>query len=191
MNKKIVYFKNVLETPYMMHMLHWRNQEYVRENMLDNRPISENQHEKYLEILKNTPLQKVFIAFYQDEPIAVMTMKHHDDFIETGSYLIHEEDMVKGFGVITGFARMEYVFACMPKGEMRTVILGHNKKNLSLQKNFGCELREVSEIDKSDGTKEILYLYTMTKPSWDLKKEKIQRMINRLVPIEKIQWIEP
>lgn len=191
MSNNLVYFKDVLDTPYTMSMLEWRNQEYVRENMLDNIPISIEQHKKYLDYLSKEKTQRVFITFFQDEPVAVMTMKHRDGYIETGSYLIHEDDMGKGIGVITGYARMEYVFKVMPQGEMRTVILGHNKKNLSLQKNFGCELREVTETTKSDGTKESLYLYTMDKRSWDSKKEKILKMINRLVPVESISWIEP
>lgn len=190
MSKKIVYFKDVLNTPYAMKMLEWRNQKYVRENMLDNMPISVEQHRAYLDYLKKEKEQRVFITFYHDKPVAVMTMKHRNGFIETGSYLIHEEDMGKGLGVITGYARMEYVFKKMPEGEMRTVILGHNKKNLSLQKNFGCELREIIKTTKSDGTTESLYLYTMNKLLWDKKKDKILRIINRLVPVNEISWID-
>lgn len=190
MSEKIVYFKDVLDTSYTMTLLEWRNQEFVRENMLNNTAITMEQHKNYLDLLEKDKTQRVFIAFFREEPVAVMTMKKRDGYIETGSYLVHEDDMGKGLGVITGYARMEYVFNVMPEGEMRTVILGHNKKNLSLQKNFGCELREVTEVTKSDGTREQLYLYTMNRNSWDKKKERILKMINRLIPCESIRWIE-
>ena len=183
-------FKNVLDTPFKEQLLSWRNQDFVRENMVDDGIISMENHIKYLERLRTKDDQKVFIAFYDEEPVAVMTFRFNEGNIESGSYVIHEEDLSKGFGVITGYARFEYIFDKMPGGKMQTVILEHNKKNISLQKNFGCILEGTETIKKSDGTTETALVYTMTKEQWDRQREKIQRLISRIVPVGNIGRIK-
>lgn len=183
-------FRNVLETPYTMQLLAWRNQKYVRENMVDDGIISVESHKQYLERLRTREDQKVFIAFYDDEPVAVMTFRFNEGNIESGSYVIHEEDLNKGFGVITGYARFEYIFGKMPDGKMQTVILEHNKKNIGLQSNFGCVLEKTEIIEKTDGTREKAFVYTMTKDQWAKQRERIQKLIARIVPIDNIGRIE-
>lgn len=183
-------FENVLDTPYTEQLLSWRNQEFVRENMVDDSVISMESHRKYLERLRTKDDQKVFIAFYDGNPVAVMTFRFNESNIESGSYVINEEDLSKGFGVITGYARFEYIFDKMPDGKMQTIILEHNKKNINLQRNFGCIMENTVKIEKSDGTIENAFIYTMTKEQWDTHRDKIQRLISRIVPIDKIERIE-
>lgn len=183
-------FKNVLDTPYTEQLLVWRNQEFVRKNMKDDGIISTESHKRYLERLCTKDDQKVFIAFFDDEPVAVMTFRFNEGNIESGSYVIHEEDLSKGFGVITGYARFEYIFNKLPDGKMQTIILEHNKKNINLQRNFGCVLEGIEMIAKSDGTAERAFVYTMTKEQWEKQRDKIQRLISKIVPVESIGRIE-
>lgn len=190
MNNHTFTFKNVLDTSYTGELLIWRNQEFVRKNMIDDSIISMEKHEKYLEKLRTTDKQKVFIAFFDDEPVAVMTFQFNEGNIESGSYVIHEDDLSKGFGVITGYARFEYIFNKLPNGRMQTIILEHNKKNINLQRNFGCVLAGTETIVKSDGTEEKAYVYTMTKEQWEKQRDKIHRLISRIVPVESIGRIE-
>lgn len=190
--KHSIYFRNLLDTPYREQVREWRNQEFVRENMFDNRPISPENHAKYLKKLETSDTHKVFVMFYDDEPAAVMTMVHipEENCIETGSYLVHEETRGRGYGAITGYARLEYVFAHMPDGKMKTEILAHNEKNLSLQKSFGCALEGTREAVKSDGSTELTYIYTMDHETWEERKPFLQRIIGRLIPLDQITWIE-
>lgn len=192
MNNHTFTFKDVLDTPYTKQLLTWRNQEFVRKNMMDDSIISMENHEKYLEKLRTTDEQRVFVAFFDDEPVAVMTFRFNENEgnIESGSYVIHEEDLNKGFGVITGYARFEYIFDKLPNGKMRTIILEHNKKNINLQKNFGCVLEGTETLIKSDGTEEKAFVYTMTKRQWERQRDKIQQLISRIVPVENIGRIE-
>ncbi len=190
MNNHTFTFKDVLDTSYTEQLLTWRNQEFVRKNMMDDDIISMENHEKYLERLRATDEQRVFIAFFDNEPVAVMTFRFNEGNIESGSYIIHEEDLNKGFGVITGYARFEYIFDKLPNGKMQTIILEHNKKNINLQRNFGCVLEGTETIVKSDGTEEKAFVYTMTKEQWEKQRDKIQRLISRIVPVESIGRIE-
>lgn len=183
-------FKNVLDTPYTEELLVWRNQKFVRKNMVNDGIISMESHRKYIERLHIKDDQKVFIAFFDNEPVVVMTFRFNEGNIESGSYIIHEEDLSKGFGVITGYARFEYIFNKLPSGKMQTIILEHNKKNIRLQRNFGCVLEDVETVVKSDGTAENAYVYTMTKEKWEKQRDKIQRLISRIVPVENIGKIE-
>jgi len=185
-NKHKFRFKNVLDTPYCMELLEWRNQKFIRENMVDKSIIDSENHLKYIERLRASSTQKVFIAFYDDNPVAVMTFKFMDNIIESGSYVIHEEDMGSGFGVVTGYARFEYIFDRMPEGKMQTIILAHNQKNISLQKNFGCMFEGTTRLKKSDGIEEDAYIYTMTRDKWEINRPRIQRVVSRLIPIENI-----
>ncbi len=183
-------FKNVLDTPYTEQLLEWRNQRFVRENMVDDNLITIEDHRKYLEKLRTGDKQKVYIAFFDGRPVAVMTFRFNEDNIESGSYVINEDDLSKGLGVVTGYARFEYIFSRLPDGKMQTVILEHNKKNISLQRNFGCVLEGTMIIEKSDGTSEKAYLYTMTKNQWEKQRGRIQKLISRIVPIENIMSID-
>ena len=186
LNDPQITFNNLLYTDYTLKVLDWRNQEYVRNNMIDSSVIPLENHKRYIEKLKNSDTQEVYIAFLADAPLAVMTFVITDDFVESGSYLVNEEDLGKGYGVITGYARFEYIFNNFPNRKMRTIILEHNKKNISLQKNFGCLYEGMTTVTKSDGTQENAFIYTMTKEQWEAKKEKIQRLISRLIPIDNI-----
>lgn len=192
MSKPVVYFKNLLDTEYQETVLQWRNQEFVRANMLDNCLISAESHRKYLEMLRSSSTSRTYVVFIKDEPCAVMTIKikPEEKSILTGSYLVHEKYQGKGIGVITGYARLKYVFDMMPDGIMETIILEHNKKNLSLQRNFGCSLKSIEPVILSDGTVENAYLFTMTREEWEERKDRIEKLIGRLVPFDKIQWIE-
>ncbi|MBQ6385754.1 MAG: hypothetical protein IJJ38_06270 [Lachnospiraceae bacterium] len=177
-----------LPVPLQMEVRHWRNQEFVRNNMVDNMPISEEQHAAFLEKLKTDQDRKVFVLFFDEEPAAVMTMKFDREKreIESGSYLIAEDTQGSGLGVILGYARMEYIFRAMPDGVMRTFVLQHNQKNDSLQRSFGCEFVREMTVQKSDGTSEKANVYRMTREQWEERKGRISRAVSRLVPIENI-----
>jgi len=179
-------FKNVLDTPFTLKLLEWRNQDFVRENMVDDRVISEENHMAFLEKLKTDDSMKVYLAFYDNKPVAVMTFRYNNNIIESGSYIIDKDDLSKGFGVVTGYARFEYIFGQFPDSSMQTVILEHNKKNIRLQENFGCILDKTIKIKKTDGTIENAFVYTMKKTNWEQKKEKVEMLVSHIVPIGNI-----
>lgn len=187
-----LHFVNIIDSPYKYEVRHWRNQEYVRSNMISSEIITKEQHEKYLDYLKTTKEQKIYIAMLDENPIAVMTFRHNLDEqkIVSGSYLIKEEYLGKGLGVILGYVRMEYIFSEMPEGTMRTFVMESNKKNLGLQRDFGCREIGKEEIVRDDGSKDNLVTLEMTKKEWEQKKSRIKRVMIRLLPIENIHWIK-
>lgn len=189
---QILHFINIIDSPYKYEVRNWRNQEYVRANMIDSNVISEEQHEKYLEHLQASDDQKVFIAMLADEPIAVMTYRinREEGYVVSGSYLIREEYMGKGLGVILGYVRMEYIFSIMPDGLMRTVVMETNQKNLALQKDFGCRETGKEEVVRSNGNREIMVTLEMTHLEWEKKRPRIERLMSRLMPLESIHLIK-
>lgn len=187
-----LYFVNILDSPYKYKVREWRNQEFVRKNMIDSSIISEKQHEQYLYNLESNNNQKVFIAMIDEEPIAIMTFKYdkEEKVVVSGSYLVDEEYLGKGLGVLLGYVRLEYIFSQITDTRMRTVVMETNKKNLQLQKDFGCIIKRVEEITRSNGEKDNLVTLEMDPCGWEEHRERIKRVMSRLIPIENIIWIE-
>lgn len=186
-----LHFENIVDSKYKFDVRDWRNQEFVRKNMIDSSEITLEQHTSYLEMLRTSASQKVYIALLDDEPIAVMTFRiyNDDNKIVSGSYLIKEEYLGKGFGAVLGYVRMEYIFNKMPTGRMSTLVMASNKKNLQLQKDFGCTITKEEDIIRANGKEDKLITLEMTHEEWLSKKIKIERVISRLILLENISFI--
>ena len=184
-------FENINDSEYKYEVRNWRNQEFVRKNMINSTEISTEQHEAYLNMLKISESQRVYIAMLDEQPIAIMTFRIYKDKnkIVSGSYLIKEKYLGKGFGALLGYVRMEYIFNKLPNGKMSTLVMQSNRKNLQLQKDFGCRVSNEEDFVRENGYKDKLITLEMTHKEWLSKKPMIERAIGRLISLENISLI--
>lgn len=189
-NTKIT-FKNLLDTPYTKELRIWRNQDFVRKNMTNHDIIGEEEHEAYLQSLRDNPSNKVFVALNNDEPLAIITIKINpqEGYVEPGTYIINEAYLGKGYGIIMSYMRLEYIFELMPQGRMRTVILDKNERNINLQKKMGCRLEEHIMVEDQHGAKEPASVFYLTKEMWDANKGSIEERIEAAFSMASISRI--
>ncbi len=187
--KTHITFKNILDTPYTMKLREWRNQDFVRKNMTNHDLIGEEEHKAYIEFLRKSDTDKVFLAMDREMPLAVVTIKINwkEQYVEPGTYIINESYLGKGYGIIMSYFRLEYIFDLMPEGRMRTVILDSNERNISLQKKMGCELEEHFMVEDKEGRKEPAAAYSLKKARWDKKKGSIAERIDARFGMENIE----
>lgn len=172
-------FKNLFDTEYTQELRNWRNQDFVRGNMTNHDIISEAEHNKYLDSLRHSKDNKIFVAFADKEPLAVITIKINteENYIEPGMYIVNKNYLGKGYGIIMSYVRLEYIFAAMPEGRMRTVILDKNEKNINLQQKMGCKFAEHITVKDNNGNEEAASVFYLTKEDWDKNKSSIEERI--------------
>lgn len=176
-------FENILNTEYISVMRKWRNQDFVRRNMTNQDIISEEEHIKYIQMLKEeSDVRKVYVALKNNViPFAVVNfiINRQEHYIEPGMYIINKDFLGKGYGQIVSYARLEYIFKIMPDGEMRTTILASNNRNIALQTQFGAiEHHKTKVIDGNGIMREASVLY-LNKAMWEEKKVQIRSKIVR------------
>ena len=64
-----------------------------------------------------------------------------------------------------------------------------NRKNLQLQKDFGCRVSNEEDFVRENGYKDKLITLEMTHKEWLSKKPMIERAIGRLISLENISLI--
>lgn len=174
-------FKNILDTEYTDKLREWRNQDFVRKNMTNHDIIGKEEHEKYIEFLRKSDTNKVFVALNHDEPLAIVTIKINweEKYVEPGTYIINEDYLGKGYGIIMSYMRLEYIFELMPEGRMRTVILDKNETNINLQKKMGCVFEKHIQVEDNNGGLEQASVFYLTKEMWDAGKGSIEERIEK------------
>jgi len=182
-------FKNILDTPYTEELREWRNQDFVRENMTNHDLIGEEEHRAYLDSLRRSDTNKVFLAMNHADPLAVVTMKINweEQYVEPGTYIINQKYLGNGYGIIMSYFRLEYIFDLMPSGRMRTVILDKNERNISLQKKMGCEQESHFMVEDKNGNQEPAAAYSIKKDRWDIEKISIAKRIDEKFGMENIE----
>lgn len=185
-------FKNILDTEYTEELRNWRNQDFVRENMTNHDMIGKEEHEHYLESLRNSKNNKVFLALNHGEPLAIITIKIHWDekYVEPGTYIVNREYLGKGYGIIMSYMRLEYIFELMPEGRMCTTILDKNERNINLQKKMGCVWEKNIMVKDAKGNEEAAAVYALTKEAWDANKTEIEERIEKSFGLKNIQRID-
>jgi len=157
----------------------WRNNDFVRRNMLSSHIISESEHEKFLSKLQKDDAVRYYIAFYDDEPIGVLNM--HIDFYgrksEFGYYLSNIKYVDSGFGAVLEYVLLNHAFYELKLETVFCRTLLKNKKVVALHKRFGFD--EMSQ----DG--EICF-QSISVSKWIDKRKHIENIIGSIFPLQEI-----
>lgn len=157
----------------------WRNYDFVRNNMLNTHIISEDEHKKYLERLKESISDKQYIAFYGKEAFGVINT--HTDFegkrLEFGYYLTDEKYVDGGFGAILEYALLEHAFFDLRLDTVFCRTLSSNKKVIALHKRFGFDITLQDER---------LCYQSISAGKWREKRILVGKIINNIFAVENI-----
>ncbi|MCT4631829.1 MAG: GNAT family N-acetyltransferase [Firmicutes bacterium] len=175
MNK--VEFKDVfdIDESYILRVLAWRNQEFVRSKMVSKDIISEKDHLNYMGKLVGRDDNKIFVGFINGEAFGIVTCKVEDTNIDYGYYLVKEELLGMGFGMLMEYFSIKYVFDNFFVDKIKIKVLDDNKKVISLHKKFGFKVSGNITFDERS-----FVTMTLEKDIWEEKKERHKKIINKV-----------
>lgn len=173
-----------LDDETIMKIREWRNQPFVKNMMYSQHDITEEEHRSYIESLKRDEDRGLFVFYLDDEPFGIYQYMIHPEgnYVTDGNYLVSPEYQDMGYGTIQAFfmniIKFEYLGCNKSYGEM----LDDNRRVIMLNKKMGITLEGVLRQHRLiDGEYHDVYCYGLLASEWKEKKEKISRLIFRLV----------
>lgn len=173
--KAKIKFVNILELdPSIKEKVRqWRNQDDVREQMLNQEIISTEEHAHWLDSLEKRGDCKFWVVFYSDVAIGTVQLQkiNHEQFSsEWGFYIGEDQYRGKGLGSYILFKLLNLFFEEMNFDILLTKVLSQNKAALRIYHNF-C-FKEIGRT-KFDEEQDVVY-FEFTKEDW-LKYKKNKR----------------
>lgn len=173
-------FKNImdLDDKYKKELRNWRNQEFVREKMLNTHIITEEEHYKFLDRVKDNDDKRIYVSFKGDKPLGVITYEYFRDVdkVEFGFYLVDEKYMNGGYGIVMEYAFLEYVFDKIKPKKVFCRTKKENAKVISLHSKFGFVEDEEENVNGN-----ICY-QSISFEIWKGTKSYIERALKTIQP---------
>jgi UDP-4-amino-4,6-dideoxy-N-acetyl-beta-L-altrosamine N-acetyltransferase len=148
-------------------ILNWRNQEFVRSNMISKDIITDEMHKIWFDKLDENS-NYIFIVSKNGSPFGVFSISSinfTDSCGETGSYLVSEDFQYTGLSVIAGYGLAEIAFKHIKLEKLYCRVLKDNKNALKLNINQGFKI---------DSERDRYYCLTVSKTSYYNNKTNIK-----------------
>lgn len=120
----------------------WRNQDFVRKNMLEQHIISKEEHLRYIETIKKNDNRGLYVFYLDEEPFGVYQyqINRERNSVSNGFYLIHEDDQYLGYGVIAYYIIGWIQYKILGVRIVENKVISYNKEALALQKKLKSKL---------------------------------------------------
>lgn len=150
----------------------WRNEEYVRKFMINQKVITKEEHNKWLEKINSGNDIKLWIVYFKENPIGIVNLQKIDYknlSSEWGFYI--GEKSYRGLGLSKKilYKLLQIFFEEMKFNILYTKVLSDNKIALKVYKKFKfIEIREIIEENNH------IKLMIFTKNDWIKWKEVLK-----------------
>lgn len=186
-----VSFINILELDdiYIKNLRDWRNQDFVRQRMLNQQIITEEEHAGFIEHLKNNKEKRYYISFLGSRPFGVLCydFDKKNNNLEFGYYLIEQDLINSGLGIVMEYSLLNHAFYDLKVNKVFCRTLASNEKVVSLHTKFGFVTEGIlKQHVKTIGGYDDITLQAITESMWAQKKEKIEKYIRVIVDIGRI-----
>ena len=119
-------------------VLEMRNQDHVRENMINQDFITKKTHVKWFEIVLNSKDKAYYIFEYKNKTAGVVGFFNiHPGELADWSFYLTEGDWPKGLGTQMCYMGLSIFFEKLNTFGIETNILPNNKKSISLHEKLG------------------------------------------------------
>lgn len=132
---------NHLDNYTISHIRIWRNQDFVRKNMFQSHIITEEEHKKYINKMKQDSNRDLYVFYLDGNPFGVFQYQiDNRGTISAGSYLVNEKFQSCGYGVIMFYMTIWIQYYIVKAEFFESQIISYNKGAISLHKKYGCDL---------------------------------------------------
>ena len=171
-------YKDILDVPIGLQeqVLIWRNYDHVRENAISPEKISEKQHREWISMLhQNKNRQKVRVAFYEESPYGILSLKNIDRQslrCDWGMYIGDIGYLGRGLGRCMLYDLLVWVFDEEKLERLYTSVVADNTKVVALYLDFGFhfEGRFERHIRRDTGVLVDVYWMALFAHEWRRKK---------------------
>ena len=135
----------------------WRNQQFVRENMIDQRPITADSHLQYFHSRIDTGLVKQFVIEVDGEDAGCVFLRDVDLIAKTaefGIFIGEEHYLHKGVGAQAGRLILEYGFQQLNLNRIMLRVLKRNAGAIHTYEKIGFHCINQSETITINGKEE-------------------------------------
>lgn len=162
----------------------WRNHCSVREYMYTSHLITEEEHEKWINSLKNSEKRIVYVAFINKNPIGILQFYDIDllhSKCEWGYYLVPDEsNKGKGYGALMEYEALMLAFNKMKIEKLNCEVLGSNPVVVKLHKKFGFIEEGIKRKNVYIHNKrENVHLLGILKEEWAEQEEKMKKLLSK------------
>lgn len=179
-----------LDEEIVMEIRSWRNQEFVRKMMNHSHIITEDEHNRYIEKLKQDKNRNILVFFLDDEAFEVMQYEidideNNASFVFIGNYLTSQKYQDLGFGSIGNYMINRIIRELLNVDLIKYEILETNRKNLNnaLKNNQPIYVDKV--IDEINN-KAIKRYHFCEKINTKLPPTKLEKLVTHFIDIEDI-----
>lgn len=170
-------FINILETDGVTRekIRQWRNQDEIRQWMLNQNVISKEEHARWLDGLSRRADNKFWVVFINDVPVGAAYLQNIDmkkETTEWGFYIGEDVYRGKGLGKQILFNFLEKVFDEMHFEILLTKVLSDNAVAIQLYRKF--YFGEKGTFFSKD--KREVMLFEFSSGDWARTKEKLKVM---------------
>ncbi|MDF2065812.1 UDP-4-amino-4,6-dideoxy-N-acetyl-beta-L-altrosamine N-acetyltransferase [Bacillus sp. Cr_A10] len=158
----------------------WRNQQSIRNVMINSEIITWNQHISWYNDYKDNHKSITKIFYFDDIPYGVLNVYDIDcknQKCKWGFY-VGELTAPSGMGTILGYTSLNYIFENLKIKKLTAEVLSFNEKSLRFHYKLGFTnegiLREhllMNNVYKD------LYIFVILKEEWDDKKNEILKFL--------------
>lgn len=169
-----------LDDETIMKIRDWRNQGFVREVSVNQHIITEEEHLKFIDMVRNDKNRGLFVYYLDDVPFGVSQYTYcpEKDVVTNGNYLIDEEYQYLGYGLILIYFVNVINFEYMGFGNQYGEALTTNSRLTTMAKKMGAELKEKRLLD--DGAREV-YILRENASDWETRKYRYEKIVFKIV----------
>lgn len=163
-------------------VLSWRNQEKIKNVMINDKNVSWDEHLSWYENQKENVNLIVLLFYLDDKPLGLVNFRvdRLNEKCEWGFY-IGAQDAPRGAGTLMGYAALNYLFYQLKVRKVCAEVLEHNIKSLTFHDKLGFshEGKLVKHLKKNNQFIDV-HLLGLFKEQWEQKQDKINLSIERI-----------
>ena len=121
-------------------VLHWRNSERVRKNMIDDTIITPEQHSVFLSRLQGDSARKYFVVELRGEPVAAIYFAELGGTEVTWGCYVGVEKVIPGLFVALAAIAINFAFKYPETLALRSEVARHNQSPIKIIASLHPEL---------------------------------------------------
>lgn len=156
----------------------WRNQEHIRNVMLNNNEISWDEHINwYINLQENkNKLSKIFIIEEMEYGVLNVNITDKEANTCTWGFYIGENSSLKGAGLLLGYTSLEFIFKGLEIRKLCAEVIGTNEISRNFHEKLGFKLdgtlrKHIKRVDNYED----IYVYSLFLEEWEEYSDSIKK----------------
>ena len=154
-----------------------RNQARVRENSINERVITLDEHMKFLAELKKDDNQRYFVVHVGDKPVGVLSFTGLDTCHPTWGCYLSQDSLIPGLFAVLISVSADIAFEKFKLPILYSDVIAHNRQPQQMNTWLGIPLIGKRQILRQDGTLVEVLEYQLESHAWlDIKKTMMDKL---------------